>query len=254
MRYFFSELVSRNVSLYYFGWFCFAGVALTAVLWCTTTTQVNNISAWVKPLKFFLSSGILAWTLAWYIGYLPASKSVTGYVWVTILVFLFELIYISWKAGQGQLSHFNISSSLNSAMFSFMGIAISIFTMYTAYFGWLFFVTDIPTLPGHYLWAIRLGIILFVIFAFEGGVMGARLAHTVGAPDGGPGLPLLNWSITHGDLRVAHFIGMHALQILPLVAFYLVTTTRGVFVLAILYGALAFFVLWQAVKAIPFVK
>jgi hypothetical protein len=136
-------------------------------------------------------------------------------------------------------------------MFSLMGAAISIFTIYTAYIGWLFFTTDFPQLPIQYVWAIRLGIVLFVIFAFEGGMMGAKLSHTIGAPDGTPGLPLLNWSVTHGDLRVAHFIGMHALQILPLLAFYVIRSTNGVIAVAVVYGLMAVFLLWQAMRGIP---
>lgn len=60
----------------------------------------------------------------------------------------------------------------------------------------------ISILPLAFIWGIRLSVILFVIFSFEGGLMASPLSHNVGAPDGGPGLPIVNWSKQYGDLRV----------------------------------------------------
>lgn len=69
------------------------------------------------------------------------------------------------------------------------------------------------------LWAIRIGIVIFLFGAISGFSMGGSLKHTIGIVDGGPGLPFTNWSTVAGDLRVSHFISIHAIQVLPLLAF-----------------------------------
>jgi hypothetical protein len=232
---FFQEMSDRNFPLFCFGLACLVAALLCMLAATRSQVQVAGVNAWLKPIKFFLSSAIFAHTMAWLLVYLQAPGKVAIYSWVVIIVLAFETIYITLQAARGQLSHFNVSSAFHGFMYSMMGMAIFTMTIWTAYISYLFFCTDLPLFPLPYLWGIRLGIALFVIFALEGGVMASRLSHTVGAPDGTPGLPVTKWSKTHGDLRVAHFLGMHALQVLPLLSYYVFDSVAAVITTGVIY-------------------
>jgi hypothetical protein len=216
-------------------------------------TQVFGVSAWIKPFKFSFSTFLFCWAMAWYRAYLP-NFNIQLFNWSTIILLGFEIAYITFQASKGQLSHFNLSTPMYSALYSMMALAASLVTIYTAYVGILFFTNNFPNLPEYYVWSIRLGIIIFVIFSFEGFVMGSKLTHTIGGPDGGPGIPLLHWSTKFGDPRVAHFIGMHALQVLPLLSYFILRNTKAVFLATFIYFILSIFTLVQALNGRPFMK
>jgi hypothetical protein len=251
---FIAELHQRNNVLAWYGWLTLLGGIICLILSKTTSLQVNNINAFVKPAKFFLSTWILCFTIGW-IGYeLHQPNVIKLYNLVTIVVMSFELIVITWQAANGRLSHFNTDKPSYSILFSLMGVAITIFTLHTAYLGYLFFKIDNLHIPAGYLWGIRLGILLFVVFAFEGGVMGAKLQHTVGAMDGSEGIAFLNWSKHYGDLRIAHFLGMHSLQLLPLLGFYVFKNPAAIIVFAIIYFSLVVYTLVNALKGLALFK
>ena len=251
MKTFLDVLKSRNAVLYYFGWLSFAGFAVCGVLTLTTTVQVMGINAFVKPMKFYLSVGVFFWTMAWYMHLLNRTRAVAVYSWAIVIAMLIELPIVTGQAALGKLSHFNISSLFDAILFQMMGLVILTFTLWTAYIGYLFFAQKRFDAPMRYVWGIRLGTLLFVVFAFEGFMMAGQLAHTVGAADGGPGLPVTNWSVRNGDLRVAHFFGMHSLQILPLLGYYLARQSRQVIVIAAIYFVLVSAVLIQALSGKP---
>lgn len=248
---FLNELNKRNTVLYYFGWLYLFGGILCAIMTQVSDTMVLGINAWIKPMKFFLSIWIFSWTMGWFLAYLQYRRQVRVYTWVIVIVMIIEQVIITWQAANGRLSHFNTSSAFYQALFSIMGAAIVTLTVWTAVIGYYFFRQKQFEVPMTYIWGIRLGIILFVLFSFEGGVMATRLAHTVGAPDGGPGLPVVNWSTEYGDLRIAHFIGIHSLQLIPLFAYYIARTNRQVQLFAVAYLAFTAFLLVLAIKQLP---
>ena len=249
---FIQELKLRNEHLFYFGVFCIILSIVCIVLTKTTTTEVQGVNAWFKPLKFAASIGLFSWTMAWYCHYL-LDFNVTPFNWTVITLFGFELVYIIFQASKGQLSHFNISTPTHSILYSLMGLIAVLVTLYTAYIGFLFFTQSFPNLPVYYIWSIRLGILIFVIFSFEGGLMGSRMNHSVGAINDNSNWWIIGWSKTVGDLRVSHFIGMHALQLLPLLSFYVFKNTKITIIISVFYGLLATSTLVQALNGKPLI-
>ncbi len=108
-------------------------------------------------------------------------------------------------------------------------------------------------IPDAYVWGIRLGILLFILFSLEGGLMLSLMKHTVGAQDGGPGLPLTKWSTQYGDLRIAHFLGLHSLQLLPLLGHYIAKSKKQIIALSVIYFVIVMAVFIQALAGRPLI-
>jgi hypothetical protein len=194
--------------------------------------EIVGAPAWLKPAKFALSLGIYCLTLAWVFTYLPDWPRTRRFVGrMTAAVMLIEAAIIALQAARGTTSHFNVGTPVDAILFSIMGLAI--FTQTAASVAVAVALWRQRFADRAFGWALRLGMTMTIVGALTGGLMTrpteAQLAeasasgriviagaHTVGAPDGGPGLPVAGWSTQHGDLRVAHFVGLHALQVLPI--------------------------------------
>ena len=223
--------------------------------------MVTGAPVWLKPAKFAISTAIYMLTLAWIFTLLPEWPRTRRFVgWVTAIVLVLEVGIIDLQAWRGTTSHFNVGTPLDAALFLTMGLAIVVQTL-----------GSIAAAVA--VWRqTRFGLIITIAGATTGGLMTRPMnshleraqetgrirvagAHTVGARDGGPGLPGTGWSVEHGDLRIPHFLGLHAMQVLPLLAVVLRrrrsadnVRARLMFVAASSYGSLFGILLWQALR------
>lgn len=247
-----NALRRRNRPLYAFGACCWIGALISIILIWTVHTEVAGVPAAVKPFKFFLSFAIVTWTLGWITAHLQRTRAVRHYTWATIITLSIELIIITGQAMRGRMSHFNIATLLDAILFQIMGASITVFTVWTAIITSHLFRQDERSMPAAYLWGIRLGLCCFTLFALEGGIMAAILRHNIGGEDGGAGLPLLTWSRQHGDLRIAHFFGLHSLQVLPVAGYFLKEKKRMLFLCSAIYISGVVTLLIMALNGRPF--
>ena len=205
--------------------------------------QVGGAEVWLKPLKFSLSILIYSVTWAWLIAHLPRFRRAAHTAGTVIAVALaVEQIAIVAAAAGGTTSHFNVSTPVSTALWGIMAVSITVLYVATFVTTVLLFWMPLPTVS--LTVAVRTGAAIALVglglaFLMTGptaqqlddyqGIVGA---HTVGIADGGPGLPLLGWSTVAGDLRIPHFVGMHALQLIPLFAIVLDLLSRRIRILA----------------------
>jgi hypothetical protein len=238
---------------------------------------VNGSPVWLKPLKFAVSFALYAATLAWMLRLVRRGRWIAWWsATVAAVATAAEVGAIVSQAVRGQASHFNVATPYDTAVYELMGQLALVIWLST------FVLAVVVCVQRHAdraaLWAMRWGMLVSLAGMLVGVLMaqptaaqqevldaGGTLtisgAHAVGAPDDGPSMPLTGWAATGGDLRVAHFVGIHALQALPLLAWLLTTLARRyarlaapavrvrlVAVGALGYAGLVALLVWQALR------
>ena len=201
--------------------------------------RLDGAPVWVKPIKFTISLGTYTITLAWMLSLLttPSLRRVGWWAGtVGTAACAVEIAVITLQAARGRKSHFNVATPLDSRLYLLTGLMLPGIYGVILVIGALLTVLSQPVGDRSLVWALRSGLTIGVAGLTIGFAMGRPTptqraqphpttigSHSVGGDDPSGGLPFLGWNTQHGDLRVAHFIGMHALQGLPLLAL----TLRG---------------------------
>ncbi len=187
-----------------------------------------GVPIWTKPFKFSVSFIAYGLSLAWMLSLLPRGRRVGWWAGTVLSVTsAIEMVLITLQVIRGTRSHFNHATPFDSAVFSLMGATVAVLWLAALVIAVLLLRARI--LDRAMAWAVRLSSLIALAGAAVGFLMVRPTpeqlavddvpisgAHSVGVPDGGPSMPLTGWATTGGDLRVPHFFGMHALQLLPL--------------------------------------
>ncbi|MGX1882001.1 hypothetical protein [Streptomyces sp. NPDC055287] len=231
---------------------------------------------WFKPLKFSVSLLMYAMTLAWMLSLATRGHRVGWWAGTVVaLTGAIEMVVIVGQVIRGRRSHFNYETAFDGLLFNIMAVTIVTLWSGSLVIAVLLFRSQLADRAS--AWAIRLGAVIALVGAALGNLMtqptpeqraaGGRGvsdvvgAHSVGVPEGGPSMPLTGWSTTGGDLRIPHFVGMHALQLIPLFLLALVALAprlarlrdervrlRLVLVSSGSYAAVLALVTWQALR------
>jgi hypothetical protein len=202
---------------------CIAAVVPTTLAAGLDTRTLADANVWLKPIKFQLSVAFYLTTLAAFLSLtsrtFQRSNSSRFIVWGSSFIGLVEIAYITWRASRSEASHFNFSTLVAGILYGLMGIGAVLLSGASLVLAWGITRKDAPRINPVFRLSVILGLILaFTLGGTLGAIMSAGTSHSVGTPAASdPTLPLLGWSRTVGDLRVAHFLGMHVLQILPVI-------------------------------------
>lgn len=219
----FAELDARQPHLARFGWAMLALTAACLVAMAVDPRTINGLSVWVKPAKFAFSFVAWSWTLAWAWGVLaPAARdgwAARVILWGTLVASAYEQGWITLRAALGLPSHF-AKDALGGLMYSLMGVGAVALVALAALLGALVLRRGDAAQPRPWRLAVGLGL---VIGGVLGGISGASISVLDTPKVGGTASDAANlapffWSRDGGDMRIAHFISIHAMQALPALA------------------------------------
>jgi hypothetical protein len=236
---------------------------------------ITGAPAWLKPFKFAVSTIFYSGTLAWLLGHVRGHRRLVALLaHLTTWSLVFELGAIVVQVVRGRASHFNVSTPFDSALYGLMAMVIMVVFTAALVVGALLLRQRLPAALGAALrWGLAAALLgmglAFLMTSVPTPAQQAVLAtgeapavfgaHSVGVEDGGPGLPVVGWSTVGGDLRVAHFVGLHGLQVLPLLGLALARATRFdearrarlLRVAGLGYLGLMLLLAWQALRGQP---
>jgi hypothetical protein len=216
---------------------------LLTYLWSLNDHRlIREVGVWVKPMKFMAATALFALTTVWVIkvahSHVEQSNTYAWIVALLVLTSLFEVVYISFQASKASASHYNVSDPFHAFMFGVMGLAAIGLTASQAWLAWEIWKEQ----HGSNMPAETLGVVIgltltFVLSTISGFMLGGN------QPPAGQGLPIVGWHL-YKDIRPAHFLGVHAQQLIPLLGLIAAKFMGPFSTTGLLLGSISYVALW----------
>jgi len=209
-----ATLSSASKCLVIYGALMWLACGVTYLVSLGDSRTLREVGIWIKPMKFMVATALLAWTTVW-VTHLANAAVADGraYKGICLLLFvtsLFEVVYITYQASQGAASHYNTSDRWHAFLFGLMAIGAVGLTASQGWLAWEIWATRGTSPLTVTAWSVITGLaITFILSTISGFMLGGH------QPPSGQGLPVVGWHL-YRDVRPAHFLGVHAQQIIPI--------------------------------------
>ena len=223
------EQIKRNSILFWYGVLNFVLLVFCIGLSLFDDTQVLGQNAWLNPMKYYFSIGIFIWSMGWYLYYLNNLFQRNVLIWGFLLTTFIQTSIVLLQSIRGVSSFYNINSPFDKLVFGFQTVSQIVFILLMVVTTYFFYYQKKNSKSQHFTWGIRMGMIIFLIGLF----IGVYMMMVYGNNESILGSNILNKK--HGNLKIPFFLGIHGLQIIPLLSYYFFQNKKQVINFTLLY-------------------
>jgi hypothetical protein len=225
-------------------------LAVTYLVSLGDTQTLRGVGIWAKPMKFMAATALFAATTVWLVSLvdqrrdratdqlIDQTRAFKGVTWLIVVTSLFEVAYITFRATQGEASHYNTSDPVRAILFGVMAVAAVGLTASQAWLAWIIWRMR----PAGRVSVITLSVLIALVMTFAlSTVSGFMLGAS--QPPAGAGMPITGWH-WYQDLRPSHFLAVHAQQLIPLLGLGAVYAFGQYARTAVVMGSVLYFGVW----------
>lgn len=190
--------------------------------------------SWRKPILFGITGGLTTISVAWVMSYLTQRKSLLIMSWIFAVSMFIEVGLITMQKWRGVASHFNAATTFDQTVFALMGTLIMIVAVIIG----ILTVRSFKVLNANpeMKLAIRAGLIFLNLTNILGIILVAYGNYIMRVSPG----HVPNIFGQAGMIKVPHGLAVHAIQVLPILAWLLNFNQRGIeFKIGVMKSAIA---------------